>query len=58
MFKLSGIKFRLLAMCGASVWLSYSIIVQSIGGVITETSVLILSVVTIYRLMREEKKGE
>ena len=56
MFKLSGIKLRLLGMFGSSAWLTYGIIFHSIGGIITETSALILNSSTIYRLIRDKRK--
>ena len=57
MFKLSGIKMRLLGLVGSSAWLTYGIIYQSIGGIITETSVIILNLSTIFRLSRDGKKA-
>ena len=50
MFKLSGISMRLTGLIGSSAWLSYAIVFHSIGGIITEVSVLILNTLTILRL--------
>jgi len=58
MFKLSGIKLRLLGLLGSSAWLTYGIIFQSIGGIITEVTGIILNLTTVYRLQRDNKKGQ
>lgn len=56
MFKLSGIKFRLFTMLGSSSWLIYATVFQSIGGMITETFLMVLNSSTIYRLIKDKKK--
>lgn len=56
MFKLSGIKLRLLGMLGSSSWLVYGIVFHSVGGIITEISVMVLNTLTILRLMSDKKK--
>ncbi len=56
MFKLSGIKMRLMGMIGSSAWLIYGIIFHSIGGIITESSVITLNLITIFRLTRDKQK--
>lgn len=58
MFKLSGIKMRLIGLLGSSAWLSYAIIYHSIGGIITEMSAFILNISTILRLRRDNHKDE
>jgi len=57
MFKLSGIKLRVLAMLGSSSWLIYATFYQSIGGMITETFVMVLNSSTIYRMLKDKKKS-
>lgn len=56
MFKLSGIKLRLVGIISSGSWLTYATIFQSIGGIITEVSGIILNLATIYRLKRDNKK--
>ena len=58
MFKLSGIKLRLLGMLGSSSWLVYGIVFHSVGGIITELSVMVLNSLTILRLMSDKKKQD
>lgn len=55
MFKLSGIKLRLVGMIGASSWLTYAIISHSIGGMITEIGIMLSNSATIIRLMKDKK---
>jgi hypothetical protein len=56
MYKLSGIKLRLCGMLGSFSWLTYGIIFHSIGGIIAETSAMILNISTIFRLRGDHKK--
>lgn len=58
MFKLSGIKMRLMSLLASSSWLVYATVYQSIGGMITEVSNIILNSSTIFRLRRDNKKHE
>ncbi len=57
-FKLSGIKMRLLMYIGSVSWLTYDIIFKSIGGIITELFAMCTNAITIYRLMQDKKKQE
>lgn len=52
LFCLSGIKLRLVMMVGTLCWLANNILVGSIGGVMLETMVLVINIVTISRLYR------
>ncbi len=55
---LSGIKMRLMAFGIEILWLSYSIVIKSIGGLITNLFVLSTNAITIYRLTLDNKKQE
>ena len=56
MFKLSGIKMRLLGIVSSGAWLTYGIIFHSIGSIITNTSVITLNIFTILRLKGDNNK--
>ena len=56
LYKLSGIKLRIFGLIGSCSWLTYGIIHHSIGGIMTETSAMVLNLTTIGRLMRDKKK--
>lgn len=56
MFKLSGIKLRLLGMLGSGSWLIYAIVFHSIGGMITEVAIITINLHTIFRLNRDRKE--
>ena len=55
LFKLSGVKLRVAYLFTESGWLLYSIIIKSLGGLITNIFVLSTNVLTIYRLLKEKK---
>jgi len=55
MFKFSGLKLRYAFFCTEMSWFAYSIIVQSIGGVITNSVVLSMNTVTTYRLLKDKR---
>ena len=57
MFKLSGIKLRLCMYISAISWIFYAISVFSIGGIITETFIIIINSITIYRLFKDKKNA-
>lgn len=52
LFCLSGITLRLAMMIGTLCWLANNILVGSIGGIMLETMVLVINIVTISRLYR------
>ena len=55
MFKFSGIKLRLCMYINSISWITYGILVFSIGGIITETFIIITNTITIYRLLKDKK---
>ncbi len=52
LFCLQGIRLRLMMLLGTLCWLANNIIIGSIGGVMLEVMILVISVVTIIRLKR------
>ncbi|MGF1726825.1 YgjV family protein [Photobacterium nomapromontoriensis] len=52
MFCLNGIKMRLAFLVGATVWLINNIVVGSWGGILLESTLLTVNIITIYRLSR------
>lgn len=52
LFCLQGIKLRLVMLLGTLCWLANNIIIGSIGGVMLELMILIISLLTIIRLKR------
>lgn len=58
MYKLSGIQMRLCLSVSGMSWLIHDIIYGSIGGVITESVLLVTNVITVFRLYRDKKKQE
>ena len=57
LFKLSGLNLRYAYFCTEISWLTYSVIIKSIGGIITNMFVLMMNAVTTYRLLNDRKKG-
>jgi hypothetical protein len=55
LFLLKGVPMRLLMLCGTGCWVANNIIVGSIGGTALEVIVGIVNVVTIMRMVREER---
>lgn len=55
MYKLSGIRFRLVLFIISCLWLTYGIFVLSIGAIVTNIFLLFANSVTVYRLYRDEK---
>ncbi|EHK9185489.1 YgjV family protein [Vibrio vulnificus] len=53
LFVLSGIRMRLGFLAGATCWLINNILVGSIGGTLLEMTVIIMNLITIYRLYRQ-----
>ncbi|WP_099610699.1 YgjV family protein [Vibrio fujianensis] len=54
-FMLQGIKMRLAFLAGACCWLINNVLIGSIGGTLLELSVITVNVITIIRLLREQK---
>jgi hypothetical protein len=55
LFLLKGVPMRLLMLCGTGCWVANNIIVGSIGGTALEVIVGIVNLVTIARMVREER---
>ncbi|WP_440877104.1 YgjV family protein [Thalassotalea sp. PLHSN55] len=55
-FFLQGIKMRLAFITGAVCWITHNIVVQSVGGVLLESVVIIANVITICRLYCQQKE--
>ncbi|MEJ3601178.1 YgjV family protein [Vibrio vulnificus] len=53
LFVLSGIRMRIGFLAGATCWLINNILVDSIGGTLLEMTVIIMNLITIYRLYRQ-----
>lgn len=53
LFVLSGIRMRIGFLAGANCWLINNILVGSIGGTLLEMTVIIINLITIYRLYRQ-----
>lgn len=56
-FMLKGITMRLAFLAGASCWLVNNILIGSIGGTLLELSVITINLVTIIRLLRDQKRS-
>ncbi|MEM8833331.1 MAG: YgjV family protein [Pseudomonadota bacterium] len=55
LYKLQGIKMRVSFFFAESSWLVFSILINSIGGIITNVFVLATNSITTYRLVRDSK---
>ncbi|EGR0236529.1 TPA: YgjV family protein [Vibrio vulnificus] len=53
LFVVSGIRMRIGFLAGANCWLINNILVGSIGGTLLEMTVIIMNLITIYRLYRQ-----
>jgi len=56
MYKLQGIRFRLILFIISALWLSYGIYVFSIGAIITNIFLLAANIITVYRLKKDNKE--
>lgn len=56
-FCLSGIRMRSGFLLGACCWLTNNILVGSIGGTLLEMTVIVMNLLTIYRLSRQQSKS-
>ncbi|OOX28053.1 permease [Vibrio parahaemolyticus] len=56
-FCLSGIRMRIGFLLGASCWLTNNILVGSIGGTLLEMTVIVMNLLTIYRLHRQQSES-
>jgi len=54
LFRLQGMQMRLAFLIGAGCWLVNNIIVQSVGGVLLEVSMILMNLLTIWRLQKEQ----
>ena len=57
LFKLSGLPLRVAFVFNEIGWLSYAVIVQSIGGMINNSFTLCANLITMYRLLKDKKNG-
>ncbi|EKO3587846.1 YgjV family protein [Vibrio metschnikovii] len=55
-FMLRGVSMRIAFLIGACCWLTNNILIGSIGGTLLEMTVIIVNSVTIYRLLRDQKR--
>ncbi|MEM6811856.1 MAG: YgjV family protein [Pseudomonadota bacterium] len=55
LYKLEGIKMRIAMFFSEGSWLIFSLLIFSIGGIITNIFVLITNSITTYRLVKESK---
>ncbi|MFU2089425.1 YgjV family protein [Avibacterium avium] len=53
LFLLKGIPMRLFMLVGSACWLTNNILVGSLGGVLLESTVMVVNTITIIRLMRQ-----
>lgn len=53
-FLLTGIRGRLLMITGNMSWLIYSLAHHSIGGVLSQVAIIIISIITILRMRRDQ----
>jgi hypothetical protein len=56
LFCLSGIKMRVAFTCGAMFWLINNLLVGSLGGILLESTLLIVNLNTIRRIYKSNKK--
>jgi len=56
LFCLSGIRMRIGFLIGASCWLTNNILVGSIGGTLLEMTVIMMNMITIFRLYRQRSE--
>ncbi|MEM7618643.1 MAG: YgjV family protein, partial [Pseudomonadota bacterium] len=54
-YRLSGIKMRIVFFFAESSWFVFSVLINSIGGIITNIFVLIANSITTFRLLRDKK---
>lgn len=55
-FMLRGIPMRIAFLVGAGCWLTNNILVGSIGGTLLESTLIIVNSITIFRLLRDQKR--
>lgn len=54
LFCLNGIKMRWVIFVGSCLWLINNIIIGSMGGILLETTVIVINLTTIYKLHKHE----
>lgn len=55
-FLLQGITMRIGFLCGSILWLANNLIIGSIGGVMLESTLALVNIMTIYRLHKSDEK--
>lgn len=55
MFMFSGIKMRVVGIFASASWLGYGILYRSIGGIITDSVSIVLTLLTISKLKKEQE---
>ncbi|OBW92646.1 permease [Gallibacterium genomosp. 3] len=58
LFLLKGIPMRLLMLVGSGCWLTNNIIVGSFGGILLESTVIVMNSITILRLVLQNKEKQ
>ncbi|URL07257.1 YgjV family protein [Avibacterium sp. 21-595] len=56
LFLLQGIPMRLFMLIGSSCWLINNLLVGSLGGILLESTVIVVNTITIFRLMRQKQR--
>lgn len=56
LFLLKGIPMRLFMLMGSLCWLINNFLVNSLGGILLESTVMVMNIMTILRLMRQKYK--
>jgi len=55
LFKFSGIKLRMAFLFTETAWITYALVVKSVGGIIASSFALSANLYTIYKLVRDNK---
>ena len=56
LFRLEGVKMRFAFLLGASCWLANNIVVQSLGGILLETTMISMNLLTLWRLYSDKQR--
>lgn len=57
-FLLQGITMRIGFLCGSILWLANNMIIGSIGGVMLESTLALVNIMTIYRLHKSDREDQ
>lgn len=57
LFLLSGVRMRLVMLCGTGLWIANNVIAGSIGGTALELVIAVVNTVTIVRMARDARAG-